>query len=310
MTVLFQSHGDDPEVWRAALQRHLPDEEIRIFPDELGDPAEIDFAIAWKPPRGMLKTLPNLKAIFSLGAGIDHLASDPDLPRDVPVVRLVDRGLTIGMTEFVTLSVLRHHRRLREYAELQAQHRWKELPVPLAPNRRVGIMGLGELGADAARALTALRFDVAGWARSPKEVEGVEVYTGERGMGPFLVRTDILVCLLPLTEETRGILNRHTMGELPRGACVVNVARGGHLVEEDLLELLKTGQIAEATLDVTQSEPLPEDHPFWDHPRIQITPHAAAVTPPETAAEVIAGNIARMKRGETPHPVVDFDKGY
>lgn len=310
MTVLFQSHGDDPELWRKALQQHLPDEEIRVYPDELGDPAEIDYAVAWKPPRGMLKTLPNLKAIFSLGAGVDHLASDPDLPRGVPVARMVDEGLTIGMTEFVTLSVLRHHRRLREYQELQKQHRWEELPVPVAPKRRVGIMGLGQLGADAARALVGLRFDVAGWARSPKQVEGVEVYSGERGMGPFLVRTDILVCLLPLTEETRGILNRHTMGELPRGACVVNVARGGHLVEDDLLELLKTGQIAEATLDVTAREPLPEVHPFWDHPRIQITPHVAAITPPETAAEVIAQNIARMKRGEAPFPIVDFDKGY
>lgn len=310
MTILFQSKGDDPAKWRGLLQAELPDEEIRIHPDELGDPAEIDYALAWKPPPGMLKQLTNLKAIFSLGAGIDHLASDPELPRDVPVVRLVDYGLTVGMTEFVVFAVLKHHRRIREYQEQQRDHDWRPLPVPIADDRRVGILGLGELGADAARALAGLRFQVAGWSNSRKEIAGVESFAGQRELGRFLTRTDILVNLLPLTDETRGILNRQTLGELPKGAALVNVARGPHLVEDDLLELLETGQISEATLDVFHEEPLPADSPFWDHPRVLVTPHVAAVTPAETAAKVIAENIRRIKRGERPEPVVDLAKGY
>jgi len=310
MTLLFQSKTDDPEIWRRHLRAALPEEDIRVYPDDLGDPAEIDVALVWHPPRGLLASLPNLKAIFSLGAGVDHLASDPELPRDVPVVRMVDPGLTEGMTEYVVLSVLRHHRRFREYAALQAAHRWEELPVPLARSRRVGVMGLGELGADAARTLAALRFDVAGWARSRKDIPGVTCFAGADELGKFLTRSEILVCLLPLTEETRGILNRATLGELPKGACLVNAARGAHLVDEDLLDLLDTGQIAEATLDVFHTEPLPPDHPFWDHPRILVTPHAASVTPPETAAQVIAENVRRLNRGETPGPIVDFGKGY
>jgi glyoxylate/hydroxypyruvate reductase A len=292
------------------LQTELPDQEIRVYPDELGDPAEIDYALVWKPPQGMLADLPNLKAIFSLGAGVDHLASDPLLPRDVPVVRLVDHGLTVGMTEYVVMTVLLQHRRMREYAELQAEHAWRKLPVPLAMHRRVGILGLGELGADAARALVGLRFDVAGWSNTHKRIDGVESFAGDRELGHFLTRTEILVNLLPLTEQTRGILNRETLGELPKGAALVNAARGQHLVDADLLELLGTGQISEASLDVFHEEPLPADSPFWTHPRVRVTPHAAAITPPETAAAVIAENIRKMERGEQPHPIVDFDKGY
>jgi glyoxylate/hydroxypyruvate reductase A len=214
------------------------------------------------------------------------------------------------MTEYVVMTVLLHHRRMREYAELQAEHAWRKLPVPLAMHRRVGILGLGELGADAARALVGLRFDVAGWSNTRKRIDGVESFAGQRELGHFLTRTEILVNLLPLTEQTRGILNRETLGALPKGAALVNAARGQHLVDADLLELLETGQISEASLDVFHEEPLPADSPFWDHPRVRVTPHAAAVTPPETAAAVIAENIRKMDRGERPHPIVDFDKGY
>lgn len=311
MTILFQSdHSGDPEVWRRLLQQHLPDEAVRVYPDELTDPGEIDYALVWKPPRGMLKGLPYLKAIFSLGAGVDHLATDPELPTDVPVVRLVDPGLTERMTEFVTLTVLRHHRRLREYEELQRAHTWEELDVPLARDRRVGILGLGELGADAARMLRALRFDVAGWSNSRKDLDGVESYAGAGELDSFLARSDILVCLLPLTEATRGLLNRDTLGRLPKGACVINVGRGPQVVDDDLLALLESGHIAEASLDVFHEEPLPADHPYWSHPRVLVTPHVASATPPETAAEVLADNIRRMRRGEAPFPIVDAGKGY
>ncbi len=310
MVILFQSKTDDPEKWRRAFADALPEAELRIGAESVAEPAEVDYAVAWKPPQGLLKRYPNLKAILSLGAGVDHLASDPDLPTNVPVVRLVDSGLTWGMSEYVVWAVLGHHRRTREYRQLQAEHRWARLEVPLGPARRVGVMGLGELGADAARALKALRFEVAGWSNRRKQIDGVESFAGRDEFGHFLVRTEILVNLLPLTEQTLGILNRHTLGALPKGACLVNAARGRHLVEEDLLELLGTGQIAEATLDVFREEPLPAGHPFWDHPRITVTPHEAAITPAETAAATIAENIRKMERGEAPSPVVDFSKGY
>lgn len=310
MTILFTSPTDDAEAWRRMLTAALPEETVRVYPDETVDPAAVDYAVVWHPPRGLLASLPNLKAIFSMGAGVDHLASDPDLPRDVPVVRMVDDGLTEGMTEYVVATVLAHHRCLRTYAEQQAAGLWRPLSVPLARNRRVGVLGLGELGRDAAAALAALRFDVAGWARTHKEVPGVRSYAGPGALNAFLARSDILVCLLPLTEATRGILGRATLGALPAGACVVNVGRGGHVVDDDLLDLLDSGHIGEATLDVFHEEPLPADHRFWTHPRVRVTPHIASVTPPETAAQVIAANIARMRQGETPAPIVDFAKGY
>jgi glyoxylate/hydroxypyruvate reductase A len=310
MVILFQSKGDDPDKWRRMFADVLPEADVRVGPDEVAEPAEVDYAVAWKPPQGLLKRFPNLKAIFSLGAGVDHLASDPDLPTHVPVVRMVDAGLTQGMTEYVAWAVLGHHRRMREYRELQAQARWEELEVPLGPGRRVGILGLGELGADAARGLVALNFQVAGWSNGRKRLQGVTSYAGADELGKFLTRTEILVNLLPLTPQTEGILNRHTLGQLPKGACLVNAARGQHLVEADLLELLETSQIAEATLDVFHQEPLPADHPFWSHPRVTVTPHAAAITPAETAAATIAENIRKIERGERPGPIVDFSKGY
>ena len=310
MVILFQSETANLAKWRQALADALPGAELRIGADDVEDPTEVDYAIAWKPPKGLLKQYPNLKAILSMGAGVDHLASDPELPTHIPVVRLVDPGLTWGMTEYVVWATLAYHRRIREYRQLQAEHRWERLEVPLGPSRRVGVMGLGELGADAARALRAMRFEVAGWSNRRRQIDGVESFAGQAEMRKFLSRTEILVNLLPLTEETTGILNRHTLGELSKGACLVNAARGRHLVEEDLLELLGTGQIAEATLDVFREEPLPAGHPFWDHPRITVTPHEAAITPPETAAATIAENIRTIERGEVPSPVVDFTLGY
>lgn len=310
MAILFMSILDDAARWRRGLAAVLPTETIQFYPDELSDPAAIEYAVVWQPPPGLLASLPNLKAIFSMGAGVDHILADPDLPSDVPVVRMVDTGLTEGMTEFVVAAVLAQHRRFAEYAAQQATRTWRELPVPLARHRRVGILGLGELGRDAARALAVLRFDVAGWARSRKDLAGVAAYAGWDELDAFLARSEILVCLLPLTEETRGVLDRRTLARLPAGAGVINVARGGHVVDDDLLALLDSGHIAEATLDVFHEEPLPAEHSFWTHPRIRLTPHIASVTPPETAAGVIAANIQRMKRGEAPWPVVGQGRGY
>lgn len=295
--------------WEEAFARLIPELEVRRWP-EAGDLRDIEYALVWQPPKGFLKGCPNLKAIFSIGAGIDHLASDPELPRRVPVVRMVEPGLTAGMTEFVVMSVLYHHRSMADYAIQQGAHEWAELPQIAAGRRRVGIMGLGVLGSDAADKLSVFGFDLAGWSRTPKHLEGVQSFHGADGLVPFLERVDILVCLLPLTPETEGILDARTLGALPRGAALINVARGGHLVEEDLMAALDSGQIRAASLDVFAREPLPGDHPLWDHPRVVVTPHIASMTIAESAVESVIANIRRIEAGEPPKHITDFERGY
>jgi glyoxylate/hydroxypyruvate reductase A len=226
------------------------------------------------------------------------------------VVRLVDRALTQGMSEYVLYWVIHYHRRMGDYADMVARKQWANLLQADTRLRRVGILGLGELGTDAARKLVALEFDVAGWSRSPKDIDGVESFTGEAGLAPFLARTEILACLLPLTPETEGIINRDTLAALPEGAVVINSARGGHVVEDDLLAALDSGHIAGATLDVFRTEPLPAEHPFWGHPKVTVTPHMASLTVPHSAAQWIAENIRRIERGEAPLNVVDLKTGY
>lgn len=309
MALLFKSDTDRADLWQAALLKHMPDLEIRIWP-EVGDPADIEYALVWHPPKGELAKLHNLQAIFSMGAGIDHLASDPDLPKDVPVVRMVDESLTLGMTEFVVMSVLRHHRRVQDYEAQQRQKLWQQLDTPLAADRKVGILGLGVLGADSARTLAYLGFDVAGWSRSPKDLPGVESFSGAEGLQNFLKRTEILVCLLPLTDSTKGILNTENLSLLPRGAALINVARGAHMVPEDVLAALESGQLAAATLDVFPEEPLPADSPFWEHPRVLVIPHCASITMPTTAAAKIVEGIETLRKGGALENVVDFEKGY
>ncbi len=309
MALLFKSDTDRIDIWQDALAKLLPDLEVRVWPD-VGNVADIEFALVWNPPVGELAKLPNLKAIFSMGAGIDHLASDPDLPKEIPVVRMVDEGLTLGMTEFVVMAVLRHHRRINDYQAQQRQKHWEQLVTPLASDRKVGILGLGVLGADSAEKLAYLGFDVAGWSRTQKELPGIESYSGEEGLRSFLKRTEILVCLLPLTAGTKGILNSENLGLLPRGASLINVARGGHMVPEDVLAALESGQLAEATLDVFPEEPLPTHSPFWDHPKVLVIPHCASVTLPKTAAANVARGIEAVWRGEALQNVVDFEKGY
>lgn len=309
MALLFKSDADRAELWVPAIRARLPEMEVRVWPD-LGDPDEIEYTLIWKPPAGLLAGFKNLKAIFSLGAGIDHLASDPKLPPQVPVVRMVERGLTSGMTEYVVMQTLFHHRRMLDYRDQQASETWKILPFVPAWKRRVGIMGLGVLGSDAAEKLATLRLDVAGWSRSPKALDGIDCYHGSEGLEDFLARTEILVCLVPLTDETRGILNAETFAKLPAGACIINAGRGGHLVEEDLLAALESGHIDSASLDVFHDEPLPAGHPFWQHPRVVVTPHVASITVPETAIESLAANVERMEAGLPLENVVDFKRGY
>lgn len=308
MTLLFVSAADGAEPWIEALGLARPGLETRVWPD-LGDPATIRYALAWKPPPGVLAGLPSLEVVFSLGAGVDALLADPTLP-DVPLVRMVEPGLTLGMTEWVAAQVLYWHRNLHAYRALQAEADWRPLPERLARERRVGVLGLGELGGAAARALAALGFEVEGWSRTPRSVPGIGCRSGADGLGAMLARSDVLVCLLPLTAETRGILNAETFAALPRGAFVVNAARGGHLVEADLLAALASGQVAGASLDVFGTEPLPPGHPFWSHPSIVVTPHVAAVTHARTAAESVAEGIRRHEAGLPLANLVDRSRGY
>lgn len=311
MALLFSSKGDDPARWRAELSARLPDLEFRVWPAGVGDPLEIDYALAWRPKPGALRAFPNLKAIFSLGAGVDHLFRDPNLPAGVPVVRLVDKALTRNMTEYVVHWVLHHHRGFRQYAELQRQGEWRTLPIPDPPARkRVGIMGLGVLGGAVARALLGLGFTVVGWSRTAKHIDGVESFAGDGGLASFLGRLHILVCLLPLTPETEGIIDRRTLSALPAGAFVINVARGGHVVEQDLLAALDSRHVAGATLDVFREEPLPEGHPFWSHPRVIVTPHVASQTDPRSAADEVAANIRLIRAGKSPINIADPAQGY
>jgi len=308
MALMFLSPDDPAEAWREALLAAIPELDFRIWP-EVGDPAEIDVALVWQPPPGELARYPNLHAILSLGAGIDGLLAQPGLP-DVPIARMVDPSLTRTMTEYVLLATLRHHRQLDRFEREQRAARWSFALPPQAVDRRVGVMGLGVLGSAAAASLAAHGFSVAGWTREAKQLAGIEGFAGRAGLAAFLARTDILVCLLPLTRDTAGILNAATFAGLPRGAYLINVARGAHLIEPDLIEALDSGQLEGATLDVFREEPLPPDNPLWRHPNVLITPHVASYASPRTAAEGVAENVRRARAGRPLLHQVDRDRGY
>jgi glyoxylate/hydroxypyruvate reductase A len=296
MAVLFLAPTESPSRWAAELRKHLPELDLRVWPD-IGDPHDIEEALAWHPPAGVLGTLPNLGLVAALGAGVDHLFADPAFPLEVPVVRLVDPYMTAAMSEYVQLQVLRLHRHDIDYLAQQREEVWRERPQPNAAERRVGVLGLGNLGSDAAVRLRVTGFDVAGWSRRPRKLPGIQCHHGADGLAALLARSEILVCLLPLTPETAGILDRRLFAALPRGASLVNCGRGGHLVEADLVPALDGGQLSAAVLDVFQDEPLPPGHPFWRHPRIVVTPHAAAATHAPTAAAILAENLKRRRAG-------------
>ena len=309
MAILFRSTPAATARWRPLLGALLPEHEIRYWP-EIGNKADIEYALVWYPEPGLLASLPNLKMIFGLGAGVDHLLRDLALPRQVPIVRLVDPYMTDAMSEFVALSVLRLHRQDLDYLAQQRAARWEEREQKNAAERPVGILGFGTLGQDAGKKLKALGFDVAGWSRSEKAVPGFATFAGAAGFDALLARSEILVCLLPLTPETTGILGASAFARLPRGAGLVNAGRGGHLVEADLIPALDSGQLSGAALDVFREEPLPSDHPFWRHPRILVTPHIAAETHPPTAAPIIRDAIRQCEAGRAVANRVDLARGY
>lgn len=310
MAVLLSTKAHAMEDWKRALLAEDTSLDIRLFPDA-GDPAAIEAAVVWTAhDMTELARYPNLRLIVSMGAGVDHLFRPPGPPRGVPVARLKDVLLTSAMSEWVLLNVLRFHRQDREYRAQQAARIWEELDAPSTAATRIGILGLGELGADAARKLRMLGFPVMGWTRRPRTLEGVENFSGTDGLLAMAARARMLVCLLPLTPDTRGIVDARLLGALPRGAFVLNAARGGHVVDAALLAALGSGQVAGAALDVFEPEPLPPDHPYWAHPKVVMTPHAASITIPASVAPQVVDNIHRARTGRPLVNLVDFAAGY
>ncbi|MBI3527183.1 MAG: glyoxylate/hydroxypyruvate reductase A [Betaproteobacteria bacterium] len=282
---------------------------FRVWPDT-GQRDAIRYALAWRQPPGALAGLPNLKAILVLGAGVDSVLSDPGLPANVPVVRLVDAGLPGPMAEYALYAVLHFQRRMSDYFGQQRATIWQPRDESLARQWPAGVMGLGVIGAAVAQRIAAQGYPVAGLSRSGKPVEGVEVFAGAAGFEPFLAHTRVLVNVLPLTPETRGILSARTFAAMPCGSYVVNIGRGEHVVDVDLIAMLDSGQLAGAMLDVFEQEPLPATHPFWRQSKVIVTPHVAAPTLASESEAQVVDNIRRLERGEFPLGLVDRAKGY
>lgn len=282
----------DMEAWIMAFQAHDPSLKIEVWP-EINAPEEVEFAVCWNHPDGVLQQFPNLKCISSLGAGVEHLQNDTTLPPDIPLVRIVDFDLKQSMTEYVMLGALEHFRRFSEYRRQQRNHKWAASPIPHISEVGVGIMGCGELGRFVANKLADLGFKVCCWSRSQKILKTVTTYAGNDELDEFLSESNILVCMLPLNPETENILNAHLFNRLPSKSYLINVARGGHLVEADLLSALDSGKLSGALLDVFREEPLGKNHSFWTDKRIKITPHIASITNPKTATKVLIDNYYR-----------------
>ena len=309
MAILIISRGRDIAPWLETIRSERPELDLRVYP-ETGPKEDITFAITWNHPLGAFKEFPNLKCIASMGAGVDHILKDPELPENVLVTRVTDEHLTNDMATFTTAVVLNYMRGMSAYKAAEQESQWQPKPYLRQRDLTIGVMGMGVLGAEAAMQLKKLGFTVQGWARSHKNIEGIPVYAGADELDYFLATSNILICLLPLTPETANILNKTTFEKLPESAYVINVARGEHLVEADLLEMLDKGHLAGATLDVFRTEPLPKEHPFWAHPKIDVTPHIASVTNAASAAKQVLQNYDRLHQNQPLINVVSRTKGY
>ncbi|MBB3213862.1 glyoxylate/hydroxypyruvate reductase A [Herbaspirillum sp. Sphag1AN] len=308
MSFLYKADPVRGAEWAQLFAAKAPDIPFYCWPDT-GDRNAVRYLAAWLPPADITSEFPHLEIVFSVGAGIDQFDFS-SLPTHLPVVRMVEPGIAAGMVEYVTHAVLGIHRQSRLYARQQQAHVWQAHRVRPASDTRVGVLGLGMLGRAVLQQLAGMGFSCAGWSRSAHSLEGVTCYSGDDGLSAFLARSDILICLLPLTAETRGILNQAVFAQLPAGASVINVGRGGHLVEADLLAALESGHLAGAVLDVCEHEPLSAQHPFWSHPEIVITPHIASMTQPAGAVDLVLENIRRHQAGLPLLGLVDRTRGY
>ena len=312
MAILLASTDfwEDMEVWSSGLQEAMPEMDVRVYPDE-GDVNDIEYAVVWKHPRGILTRYPNLKAILSLGAGVDHVISDPELPDELPIVRLVDKKLTHEMILHSLHWVLHFHSDQYLYRIQQQSREWIQQSPVQSEDRTIGIMGLGNIGKAIGDSLINLDFKVIGWGASPKSSLGaIEYYYGQEQLSGFLSQTDILINVLPLTENTKDILTKTELSYLPKGSFIINIGRGGIINESDLLSILDTRHIAAVALDVFAEEPLPENNSLWDHPSVYVTPHIAGQSNPSSAAKTIAENIRLIEMGESPYPIYSLNSGY
>ena len=301
---------EDMEVWSNGLQKAMPEMDIKVYPDD-GDVNEVEFAVVWKHPRGILKKYPNLKAILSLGAGVDHIISDPDLPEGLPIIRLVDKKLTHEMCLHALHWVLHFHSDQYLYRSQQLKRQWIQQSSIQTEDRTIGIMGLGNIGRSIGELLVTQSFNVIGWGANQKSsLTDIKYYYGQDQLSDFLGRTNILINVLPLTSDTTNIITKKELSLLPKNSFIINIGRGGIINEEDLLTLLNDRHIKAAALDVFTQEPLPENNSLWDHPSVYITPHIAGQSNPNSAGQTISENIYRIQKGELPYPIYSRTNGY
>lgn len=308
MSLVIVAPNRNIDEWLKVFYEEDKSVSIQVWP-EISDPLSVVGAVVWNPPRGCLKSFPNLKFISSMGAGVDHIMRDPDLPDHVSVARIVDDALTRSMSNYVIAATLFHQRNLQKYISDKANKIWDQESAP-EQNISIGIMGMGVLGTDVALKLSALEFEVFGYSNSRKFVKNIKSYAGEEELPAFLKQINVLVCLLPLTNNTKNILNRALFDQVNKGTFLINAARGHHLVEGDLLEAIERGSISGAFLDVFKKEPLPEDHPFWNHPKIMLTPHIASITNPQAAVPQILKNMKAILSNQPLENKVSRDQEY
>ena len=312
MSILLASTDfwEDMEVWSNGLQNAMPEMDIKVYPDD-GDVNEVEFAIVWKHPRGILKKYPNLKAILSLGAGVDHIISDPDLPEGLPIIRLVDKKLTHEMCLHSLHWVLHFHSDQYLYRSQQLKRQWIQQSSIQTEDRTIGIMGLGNIGRSIGELLVNQGFNVIGWGANKKSsITDIQYYFGQEQLSDFLSNTNILINVLPLTSNTANILTKNELSLLPKDSFIINIGRGGIIDEDDLLALLDEGHIKAVALDVFAQEPLPENNSLWEHPSVYITPHIAGQSNPNSAAQTISENIHLIQKGELPYPIYSASNGY
>lgn len=295
--------------WAQQLSELLPEHKVVSY-SEVATPKDVDIAVVWRPTEGWLASLPNLKLTVSIGAGIDHIVQDSTYPVDIPILKTTGPDMLQRMREYIVLHVLRFHRQLPSLQKQQSEQRWEPLITPVAQQRQIGIMGMGGMGFAASNSLAEIGFNVRCWSRRAKDIRNIQSFAGADQLNEFLNGTEILVCLLPLTDATKGILNNTLFAQLAKGACLINAGRGQHLVEQDLLDALRDGQLSQATLDVFEIEPLPVSHAFWQHPQVLITPHVASLIDPVSGGQIIAANIKRFLHGDKLESMTVANQGY